>query len=85
MTDIVWIELTREEDETRQSFMFGPTGIVSFVPNSQGQTLLFGANGNPNPTIVLESASDIFSVIAKIRGTVGALDKQNKKTKSKKK
>jgi hypothetical protein len=82
MTDVVWIELTKGDGVTRQSFMFGPTGVTSFVPNTYGQTLLYIGNG-PNPIIVLEKAKDIMSIIAKVRGTIGILTRKNKKTKGK--
>jgi hypothetical protein len=85
MTDVVWIELTRTQGETRQSFMFGPTGIVSFAPTAHKDTTLLFSYDDKEPVTVLESASDIMSILAKVRGTVGVLTRKNKKTKGKRK
>ena len=84
MTDVVWIELTKVQDNTVQSFMFGPTGVVSFKANLNGETTLF-SHSEQEPILVIESADIIMAIIAKVRGTVGILSRKNKPKKGSRK
>ena len=75
--DTVWMKLTvigRGEVKSKQYFMFGPGGIISFNTVDGNTTIV---DSNENMFTIEENDLYIIGVLQKVRNTEGVLDEQD--------